>query len=30
MAALIGLRPVVFLETAERFLRPDLLFCFAH
>src|SRR5664280_3323954 len=30
MAALIGLRPVVFLETAVPFLRPDLPFCFAH
>src|ERR1019366_1688297 len=31
MAALIGLRPVVFfLETALLFLSPDLPFCFAH
>ena len=30
MAALIGLRPVVFLETAAPFLRPGLPFCFAH
>lgn len=30
MAALIGLRPVVFLETAAPFLGPDLPFCFAH
>jgi hypothetical protein len=30
MAALIGLRPVVFLETAAPFLGPGLPFCFAH
>src|ERR1019366_311501 len=30
MDALIGLRPVVFLETAVPFLGPGLPFCFAH
>src|ERR1035441_1201899 len=30
IAALIGLRPVVFLETAVPFWDPGLPFCFAH
>ena len=29
-AALIGGRPLAFLETATRFLGPGLPFCFAH
>ncbi len=29
-AALIGGRPLAFLETAARFFGPDLPFCFAH
>jgi hypothetical protein len=30
MAALIGFRPVLFLETVVAFLGPGFLFCFAH